>query len=882
MTRKTLPQAIDLVAAAQRSTYVDFYARETLRKAEGDEALAILASAWTRKDVRKAAKRALLAEPLARLANASTLPLLIELVCDGQKGVRLPAIGALERLYAKHSDAIDAALQALQEQGSPSVRKHAQAARNALPSSAAEAQNEPEHRRAWLAALQTADTQRVEAFKKELLHARYYQGGAPHQLLERISEEQGPVAALVTLFAAIDSSIEYPSEDNFYRWRKGLEALAGADAVAHLLPWAVVGMVEAYATRVSKYTWDVWHTERLLMTLETLPEEAIVPPLLYVLQHSTVIHAHLYLDWLQKRLARPWNEAFQEVLLRHIESTSVPVREKAAELLSSCPPTLLPRLWPMLQARTKLTRLAAAMALAAIPSRDSLPHLRARLEKEKTRDVTEALTRAIAACDPIDDSAEESGADLDARLARQAPKRLPRILDRGKPLPSLCWARSGEALSEGAQAWVLGMLSQEGPKHHEEALDAVRERLENASCHTLFEAIQRCWSVRDKKDRRWVYFAHATLGSEAHIHTLGRRLDWDSIRGQHTYAFYGLEILKRHNSPAAWHWLRHCATRARNPDMIARARPYLMTARRNTHEARADIGAPRAGFDPRGEQPLSLAGRNITARLEPEGKLTLLEGSRVLKRAPSGMSSEDKETLDALRKDARYRYRDLRLRLEQAMATGRSWSPEDWRRLFLDHPMGQLLGKGLLFRLGSGAWGLLSDEGELLDAEGEPLELAGPITLPHRLRLTEAERDAASSLLGELELSPQIEQLEREVFERPLEGLAREDDIVVRTLNALPLQDPEALERRLAARGFHPHPRGDYWTIANFYLELGSWSIRLGCPRQHNTPPGTQVAPRQLVFRRSATKHAYGDALPFHEVDPCIFSEALRLVSGLV
>jgi hypothetical protein len=265
-------------------------------------------------------------------------------------------------------------------------------------------------------------------------------------------------------------------------------------------------------------------------------------------------------------------------------------------------------------------------------------------------------------------------------------------------------------------------------------------------------------------------------------------------------------------------WLDHLAWAA--PDPAVRARSRALLARRAAAagveaETLAEQVLPTHGFDARGCQPLGDAPPGWTARLDHRGEVLLHDpsGLAVGGRKKAGIPAAARAGADALARAVRVRVAQVRARLEEAMIAGRTWTPQAFAALFLDHPLLYPFTRQLVFAVGPGcAPGrpfLISEEGEPLGRELEAARLDGPIRVVHPAELPEA--DAWRALWAELARDQPFRQLGRTCFDGPVPGP------VLRHAATAP-----APRRRLVAAG---------WASAGPGLlrrTWGDWTLEIG------------------------------------------------------
>jgi hypothetical protein len=108
-------------------------------------------------------------------------------------------------------------------------------------------------------------------------------------------------------------------------------------------------------------------------------------------------------------------------------------------------------------------------------------------------------------------------------------------------------------------------------------------------------------------------------------------------------------------------------------------------------------------------------------------------------------------------------------RLETAMRTGRSWTPERFRAHVLGHPLMRMLARGLVWSVRSKDVVVtfrVAEDGSLADIDDRAIDLPdAPITLAHPCEIDKRARDAWTKRFQEYEVLPPIDQLGRVSFD---------------------------------------------------------------------------------------------------------------------
>jgi hypothetical protein len=141
---------------------------------------------------------------------------------------------------------------------------------------------------------------------------------------------------------------------------------------------------------------------------------------------------------------------------------------------------------------------------------------------------------------------------------------------------------------------------------------------------------------------------------------------------------------------------------------------------------------PAFGLDTRGRKEVPLGGE--TALVERDHLRWLSDGKPV-KSVPKAVKDEHADDLRALRAEQKEIKKALaaeRLRLESLLAEERTWELDEWRHLYLDHPLTGAFARRLIWRFDAKA--ALFRDGGFINADGSPVEPKGEVSLWHPIR----------------------------------------------------------------------------------------------------------------------------------------------------
>ncbi len=100
-------------------------------------------------------------------------------------------------------------------------------------------------------------------------------------------------------------------------------------------------------------------------------------------------------------------------------------------------------------------------------------------------------------------------------------------------------------------------------------------------------------------------------------------------------------------------------------------------------------------------------------------------------------------------------------RMEAALLSSKQWPASRWQRLFVQHPLLQVVGQSLIWQTGGGQSFRISEDRSLVDVNDEAVELTDdqPIRLWHPIHGKEGEREQWQEYLADYELEPMVDQL---------------------------------------------------------------------------------------------------------------------------
>jgi predicted DNA-binding WGR domain protein len=280
---------------------------------------------------------------------------------------------------------------------------------------------------------------------------------------------------------------------------------------------------------------------------------------------------------------------------------------------------------------------------------------------------------------------------------------------------------------------------------------------------------------------KWALGAVGHIGGDASVLKLTPLVrDWPG-ESQHQRAVFGLEVLRAVGTDTALMSLNGIAQKLKFQGLKEKAKLMMegiAQARGFTREQLADRIVPDCGLDEQGGRVFDFGPRQFKFVLGPEMKPLVRDAAgKVKPDLPSPNSSDDTEKVEAavaawklLKKTLKEVLKIQAERLEDAMITGRRWTPEEFEMLIIKHPLMVNLARQFVFGSYSETGTLthsyrITEDQSLADSNDDPCELpgAGSIGVVHPAHLDEAAKSAWGQVLSDYEIIPPFQQLGREI-----------------------------------------------------------------------------------------------------------------------
>ncbi|WEH43557.1 DUF4132 domain-containing protein [Streptomyces sp. AM 2-1-1] len=484
-------------------------------------------------------------------------------------------------------------------------------------------------------------------------------------------------------------------------------------------------------------------------------------------------------------------------------------------------------------------------------------------------------------------------------LERALPAKLPVLPNWAEPglLPQLL-TRTGEALPAEVVRTALTMFALSRPGEVYPGVGALRDATDPASLAAFGWAVFEQWlDARLPAKESWALYVLGEVGDDETVRRLTPVVRAWPGEGAHHRAVEGLDVLAAIGSETALLHLHGIGQRVRFKALKTRAQEKIAevaAALGLSSEQLSDRLVPDFGLDPDGSLVVDFGPRRFTVGFDERLAPYVVDASgRRLRDLPAPAAGDDQESASAGRERFVTLRRDVRTiaagqvhRLETAMVSGRSWTTEEFRDLFVTHPLVGHPVRRLVWQSASRgtvtAFRVTAD-GAFADAGGGPLVLPADasVRIAHPLRLggARAEWSEALSRLGLAQPFPQLERVVRSLTdeERTSDRLHRFEGLTVPTAAVL------GLERR----GWEPGAPGDAGVRGWISKRLGEDVYLVVCLHEGVVAGSPESFPEQRLEAvrlsdRPGAPRPRGPHRPlFGCLDPVTASEVLADLTAL-
>jgi len=449
----------------------------------------------------------------------------------------------------------------------------------------------------------------------------------------------------------------------------------------------------------------------------------------------------------------------------------------------------------------------------------------------------------------------------------------------------------GTPLPPDAAAHIATMLAISKIDAPYAGIEVLKRECTKSSLATFAWELFQAWLAAGAAPKDgWAFAALGLLGDDETARRLAPMIrNWPS-EGASARAVTGLDMLAAIGSDVALTHLDALSNKAKTPALKEKAREKIRSiaqARDLTPEQLADRLVPRLGLDAEGAFELDFGPRKFFIGFDENLKPFVKDANRTrLKDLPKPNQGDDAalaqfatDRYKQIKKDAKLIADQQVRRMERAMVDRRRWSGEEFRTLFLEHPVLRHLAARL-------AWGVyegdalvaclrVAEDWSLADAQDQHYALAADATvgIPHPVEMPSHLLQLMSQIFSDYEIVQPFKQLGRETFaltpqEREAHVLTRFRDKVLVTASVL----------GLTKRGWEPTGGDGGGWISELAKPCGDFRI------DFRMEPGTIVGnplhePKQKIPAVNLNPMNYDPAGPrpkFGSLDAIFASEVLR------
>ncbi|WUH97029.1 DUF4132 domain-containing protein [Spirillospora sp. NBC_00431] len=359
-------------------------------------------------------------------------------------------------------------------------------------------------------------------------------------------------------------------------------------------------------------------------------------------------------------------------------------------------------------------------------------------------------------------------------------------------LPRIRTRDGDRALPVSATRCLLNLLANDDP-----GVAAAREFCDRHSLAEFSWALFQRWFALGAPTRhKWAMAQLGLIGDDTTVRRLSPLIRAWPGEGRSARAAAALDVLARIGSDVALTHLFELTRRGKYKSLKAtavRKIDEIAAARGITQEALADRAVPGFGLDARGTLVLDYGPRRFTVTFDEQLVPLVVEpNGKIRKSAPKPGPKDDPALAPAahalftgLKKDLRTIADQEIKRLELAMTTRRTWTPDDFRALFVAHPLLGHIVRRLVWITDAGAAFRVAEDRTYADVKDDPFTPApdARVGIAHPI-LLDGDVGAWSELFADYEILQPFEQLGRPVHrltgdERAARRLARVEGLVL-------------------------------------------------------------------------------------------------------
>lgn len=371
---------------------------------------------------------------------------------------------------------------------------------------------------------------------------------------------------------------------------------------------------------------------------------------------------------------------------------------------------------------------------------------------------------------------------------------------------------------------------------------------------------------------------------------------------QHARAVFGLECLRAVGSDTALMALNGVAQKLKFKGLKQKAQEMMegiAQSRGLTREQLADRIVPDCGLDERGSRIFDFGPRQFRFALGPQMKPLVRDADgKVRSDLPAPTKADNRDKAESalaawklLKKTLREVLKIQADRLEDAMITGRRWTPNEFQTLLIKHPLMVNLVRQLVLAAYDDAGKVtqtfrVTEDQTVADHNDEeiPLPSSGQIGVVHPAHLDDALKSAWGQVLSDYEIIPPFAQLGRDICRPNPEDLESTEITRYRGPKIPGIVMYGMLERShwlrdtpADAGGFVQHSK--YFPSVNLTAFIKYTGLSIGYYEEKQELEAVYFVPGHV---KPQWWGEHENRLKIKDVDTVVLSEVLRLANALV
>lgn len=339
------------------------------------------------------------------------------------------------------------------------------------------------------------------------------------------------------------------------------------------------------------------------------------------------------------------------------------------------------------------------------------------------------------------------------------------------------------ALSSEQTNALLTALSKSTLDKPHPFVNLIKSNIEPVFCDRFVWELCLLWLQQggDTKEK-WALIAVGLLGNDTSVLKLIPLISKWPGELSHQRAVLGLDVLRKIGTDTALMQINSLSQKAQFKGLRGAAQKAIQAIadeRNLSPEQLADRIVPDCGLDADGKRTFDYGARQFTLIVDPELKPMIRgEDGKLKPDLPQSNRSDDAEKATIAQAEWKLIKKQVRsvaklqsLRLEMAMMSRRTWTPDEFKLFLVDHPLMIHLVRSLVWCGYDAERNLqttfrVTDEKDYATVDDEPISLDGfaRVGLVHVLQLTQKEIAAWGQVLNDYDRLPPFAQLGRKTY----------------------------------------------------------------------------------------------------------------------